>query len=114
MTNNKEIKITEEDLRYIYGEDYKIFQTKILPNCFCRKCKGNDHVSTIINYEIFINDLSDVVLRGHCIKCNNKIGRCSETGDVEKYLKRVKGIREKYKKAQTKNVGNSDKFSIET
>ncbi|MFA6974434.1 MAG: hypothetical protein WC237_00550 [Candidatus Paceibacterota bacterium] len=41
MTKNKakkEIKITHDDLKFIYGDEYVILQEKIIPNCFCTNC----------------------------------------------------------------------------
>ena len=100
----KPIKITEEDLRFIHGNDYDLFREKILPNCFCTACskEGRDNVVTIVNFEIFINDLNDVELEGFCSVCSGRVGRYSETGEVEEYVPRVKKVREKYKKVKNK------------
>jgi hypothetical protein len=96
MAEKKQLKITEEDLKFIYGDDYGFFQSKILSNCHCANCPESKYDSTIVNYEIFLNDLNDVILRGFCAKCGGKIGRYSETGEVEKYLPRIKKIKKKY------------------
>lgn len=96
MKNSKEIKIAEEDLKIIYGDDYRFFQSKILPNCYCKGCPESEYDSTIVNYEIFLNDLNDVILRGFCAKCGGKIGRYSETGEVKKYLPRIAEVKKKY------------------
>ncbi len=53
---------------------------------------------TIVNYEIFINDLNDVELQGFCSVCGGRVGRYSETGEVKKYVPRVKKVREKHKR----------------
>lgn len=100
----KPIKITEEDLKFIYGDDYDFFQEKILPNCHCGKCskEGRDSMVTITNYDIFINDLNDVLLEGVCSVCGGRVGRYSETGEVKEYVPRVKKIREKYKSKKNK------------
>ncbi len=100
----KPIKITEDDLRFIYGSDYPFFREKILPNCFCGSCsrEGKDSMVTITNYEIFINDLNDVLLEGFCSVCGGRVGRYSETGEVKKYVPRVKKIRDKYKSKKGK------------
>jgi len=100
MKNKKKIKITEEDLKSIYRDDYALFKNKILPNCFCGKCcvKGNKNTVKIINYEIFINNLNDIELKGFCAECGSPVGRYLETGEVKEYLPRVKKIKKKYDK----------------
>lgn len=95
MKKAKQIKITEEDFKFIYGDDYGFFQSKILSNCYCAVCLGN---SAIVNYVSFINDLDDVILRGFCAKCGGRIGRYLETGEVEEFLPRIKQLRKKYQK----------------
>lgn len=98
---NKEqakIKITEEDLKFIYGADYNFFQTKILSNCYCHNCQPSKHNATINNYEIFINDLDDVILCGFCAECGGKMNRYLETGEVKEYLPRIKKIKRKHAK----------------
>lgn len=95
MSNKSQIKITKEDLISIYGKDYHFFEEKIIPNCYCGKCK-TPYQSTIINYEIFLNDLNDIILEGFCAKCGNPVNRYLETGEVEKYQKMIEKIKEKY------------------
>ena len=69
----KQTKITEEDLKFIYGKDYKLFQDKILPNCFCGFCvKNGSHTVKIVNYEIFLNHLNDIELQGFCANCGGR------------------------------------------
>lgn len=88
-----EIKLTENDLKKIHGEDYQKFKDKILTTCWCGNC-SSDTVTTIVNYKIFLNDLDDVILRGLCKKCGARINRYLETGEVEKYRKIIKKIRQ--------------------
>ena len=83
----KEIKMTEEQLKYIYGKDWDSFTEEILPNCFCPCAGGN---TTIIDYEIFLNDLNDIELKGKCARCGGAVGRYVETGEVEEYGGRIK------------------------
>lgn len=99
VKNKTKIKITEEDLKFIHGNDYSRFRDKILPNCFCVKCcvSGEKDVVKIINYEIFINHLNDVELQGFCADCGGPVGRYCETGEVKSYLLRIKKIKQKYK-----------------
>lgn len=95
MSNKKQIKITKENLVAIYGKDYRFFEEKIIPNCYCHKCKTL-YRSTIVNYEIFLNDLNDVILIGFCAKCGNSVNRYLETGEVERYQEAIEQIKKKY------------------
>lgn len=97
MSNQDQIKITKEDLIALHGEEYPIFEKKIIPNCFCAKCDTN-YASTIIDYEIFLNDLNDVILEGFCAKCGSRVNRYLETGEVEKYQEAIVKIKERYRK----------------
>ncbi len=99
MKKKKNIKITEDDLKFIYGKDYELFREKVLSNCFCHNCvkrEDEKYSVRIVNYQIFINDLNDVILRGFCAECGGRVGRYSETGEVEETTKRVKKLRQKY------------------
>lgn len=98
MKNKKQIKITEDDLKFIYGDGYGFFQSKILSNCCCGACPESKYDSTIVNYEIFLDDLNDIILKGFCAKCGGKIGRYLETGEVEKYLPRIKKVKKRASK----------------
>lgn len=97
MPNKKQIEITKEELIVIYGKGYHFFEEKIIPNCWCVKCRTH-YKSTIINYEIFLNDLNDIVLKGFCAKCGNRVNRYLETGEVPEYQKRIENIKENLEK----------------
>ena len=94
MLNKKQVKITKEDLKNIYGGDYHFFQEKIISNCFCGHCKS-PYNSTIVNYEIFLHSSNDVILKGFCKKCGNPVNRYLEMSEVDKYKEAIKKIREK-------------------
>ena len=96
MQNKKEIKLTETDLKAIYGPDYNFFQEKILSNCFCHRCRVKSYTAMITKYKIFLNDLNDIVLRGVCAACGGPVNRYLETGEVESYLPRIKKVKQKY------------------
>ncbi len=81
----KETQITEDQIKTILGDEFNIFMEKIIPNCFCGDCG----VTTIIDYEIYVNDLYDVVLRGKCEKCKGVVARCVETGEDEECVRRI-------------------------
>lgn len=93
MSNKKQVEITKQNLVAIYGKDYYLFEEKIIPNCYCHTCKM-PYQSTIVNYEIFLNDLNDIILKGFCAKCGNPVNRYLETGEAPEYQKRIKSIRE--------------------
>lgn len=93
----KGFKISEEDLKIIHGDDYNIFVEKIIPNCWCGKCH-DPNFSTIINYEIFLDEDSDVLLSGFCKKCGSRVNRHLEVGEVEKYASNIELVRNKYAK----------------
>ena len=95
IQNKNNIKITQKDLQEIYGKDWKFFQEKIIPNCYCHTCKG-PYNATIIDYEISLNDINDVILKGKCKKCGNPVNRYLETGEVYDYA--IEDIRRYYKK----------------
>ena len=92
MASELEVRISEDQLRFIYGDEYDFFVNKILPNCYCGQCADSGYHSTITNYEAFLNDLNDVILQGFCGKCGSKIGRYLEMGEVEEYLSRIEKI----------------------
>jgi len=97
----KDIKITENDLILIYGNDYDFFCKEILPNCFCDKCcvGGGKPMVGIVDYEIFLNDLNNVALKGKCAECGHSIGRYLETGEVKEYAANIDKVKKLYKKS---------------
>ena len=97
MINKKKIEITSEQLKYIYGQDYNFFLKKTLQNCYCKTCYQTEGCSTVVNYNIYINDLNDIILKGFCAKCKREIGRYLETGEVRKYFLRIRKIIAKLK-----------------
>ena len=93
-SNEKKIKITNDDLVAIYGKDYPLFEEKIIPKCYCHTCQ-TQYQSTIVRYEIFLNDLNDIILKGFCVKCGSRLNRYIETGEVPEYQERIKKINQK-------------------
>jgi hypothetical protein len=85
----KELPLTLQQLKTIYGEDWYLFIKEIIPNCFCSTCLG---VVSIVNYKIFVNNLNDIILRGHCAVCGNPVNRYIETGEDEEYVIKIKKI----------------------
>lgn len=96
MIKQRKIKITKDSLITILGDDYSSFKQKIIPNCNCFKCNSG-YRSTIIDYDIFLNDLNDIILEGFCAKCGGPINRYLETGEVDKYAKRIKTLQKNKK-----------------
>ncbi len=93
MSNKKQIKISKNDLKQIFSSDYHDFEEKIIPNAYCPH--GDQLTTTIVDYQVFINHLDDVILKGKCVKCGKPIARYLETGEVEKYWQEVRKIRSK-------------------
>lgn len=91
MKNKTQIKITPKELKEIFGDDYDFFQKELVTDCFCSNCPP-PHSSIITNYEIFLNDLNDVVLKGFCTNCGSPIARYLETGEVPKHQLAIKRI----------------------
>jgi hypothetical protein len=87
-------KITLDQLKYIYGKNWKFFTEKILNNCHCI-CTEESYSVTIVDYNIYLNDLNDIILKGKCSECKNPINRYLETGEIDKYQKRIQDIKSK-------------------
>lgn len=90
----KNILITEDDLRYIFGDNYQDFKDKIIKNVWCGNCSKN-YSATIVDYSIELNDLNDVELNGKCKKCGYNVGRYVETGENPDYVERIKRIKKR-------------------
>lgn len=87
-----EFKITQENLKKIYGKDWNFFQEKILNNCYCGSCKG-PYNAMIVDYEVYLNDLNDIILRGNCKTCGNPVNRYLETGEAPEYVAVIEKIK---------------------
>ena len=90
MSNKSQVKITQADLILIYGD-------RVISNCRCVTC-NTSYTSTIVNYDVFLNDLNDTILEGFCAKCGSRINRYLETGEVEKYQKAIHKVRKNSQK----------------
>jgi hypothetical protein len=88
---SKKIKISEKNLKTIYGENYADFKNKIISGCWCANCK----VTSIVNYQVYLNELDDVILEGFCTECNHRVNRYVETGENPKYVERIRKIKNK-------------------
>ena len=94
----KEIKITEEDVKTIYGKEYELFQSKFLPNCFCGKCAKNGKSTVRIeNFTTFLNDKDDIVLKGFCAECGGKVSRYIELSTVYRFYTGIEKVKQKYR-----------------
>ena len=85
----KELPLTLPDLKIIWAEDWDFLVDKILPNCLCHTCKTQ---TTIVEFKIVVNDLNDIILKGHCAVCGDTVNRYTETGENEEYVRRIKKI----------------------
>ena len=88
----KEKELNQEQLKFIFAEDWPIFTGQLLNNCHC-PCAGGGYDATIVDYQIFLNDLNHVILRGKCAKCGDPLNRYLETGENEGYLGRIKELK---------------------
>ncbi len=91
----KQIKIALEDVELIMGADFLYFDS-ILQNVYCFNCP--DHMTTIVNYKIYLNNLEDIQLKGECKTCGGPVGRYVETGENPDNEEMAKHIREVIKK----------------
>lgn len=73
------MKITKEQLKYILGDDWGFFEEKILTNCFCGNCLGEE-CATMVDWQASLDNFNDVVLRGKCAECGRPIRRVLERG----------------------------------
>ncbi len=88
--NKKEIEITQKQLENVIGENWSSY-SKILDNCYCR-CDEEYPIAAIVDYKIFVIDAYDIVLKGKCKKCGNRVNRVTETGDNPEYVRKIKDI----------------------
>jgi len=93
--SKKEVEITQKQLEDVIGKNWSSY-SKILDNCYCR-CDKENPITTIIDYKIFAIDAYDIVLKGKCKKCGNRVNRVTETGDNPEYVRRIKDIISKSK-----------------
>ena len=93
MAEKNPIQINKDDVQFIMGENFIHFP-KLEKNGFCPKCGGSlgNNVTEIVNYEIYLNDLCDVILRGSCKKCDRPVNRYIETGEVPEERKRAETV----------------------
>ncbi len=83
-------KITKGQLKYVYGDNWKNVEERILTNCFCGKCGGG---VAIIDWEAELNDLNDAVVRGKCAKCGGSANRYLEIGENGEYEEKIEEIK---------------------
>ncbi|MFC1478748.1 hypothetical protein ACFL57_04745 [Candidatus Margulisiibacteriota bacterium] len=94
----KSIKISEDDLKTIFGSEWDLFLEKIIPNVFCNRCNQPNNNTTIIDYTAELNDLNDVILKGKCVKCHSPVARYVETGEMPQCKRAIAKVRKKYGK----------------
>lgn len=92
MNKEKEhvLEISKEDfVKYIAKDDWEGLESEILSNCYCVHCDREGMDAVIVDYEIFVNDLFDVVFRGKCKDCGGEIGRYVEVGEDYDYVRNI-------------------------
>lgn len=99
-----EIEIDMEDVEIIMGNDITHLD-KILNNgIYCRECE-NSYTGAIENYKIYLNKLDDIIFRGQCTKCKNRVGRYIETGETKlkaEIARHIRAIKKEFKTTVTK------------
>ena len=108
LPDKGQIRIKQRDLKTILSEDFHLFETETLPNCWCYKCNVKKGKSKIVNFLVFLNDVNDVVLRGFCAVCGSRIDRYLEIGGVEEYEKAINKVRRDLKKLHRPIVTKSN------
>ena len=88
-----EIRITEEDLKFIVRDEFDQIVDLARNNSFCSKCYGKNKIE-MIDYSLVLNDLNDVIFQGKCKSCNGKIARYIEIGEQVKFQMRIEIIKE--------------------
>lgn len=96
-TRKQKLSIAQDDFRKIIADEWKFFEQKILNNCLCHQC-DSAYNSTIVDYEVEINDLNDTILHGKCAKCGSPVNRYLETGENSEQVKMIEEIRRRYAK----------------
>jgi hypothetical protein len=71
-----EIKITLEDVELIMGKEYTRLNI-FLNSAFCASCSGT---VSVINYQIYLDDVHDIIFDGVCGQCHSPVSRYIETG----------------------------------
>lgn len=87
-----DIKISEEELEWIVGDQIEIVLNSGLKRVHCVKC-DEKYDSEMINYEIWMNRLGDIIFEGQCKKCNHKVGRYLEIGEEPQIYKKIMNLR---------------------
>lgn len=81
MDNNLQpgdIEIEMEDVGLIMGEDFDELDI-LLNSTFCSACK--QHVTTIVDYNIYMNKIDDIIFKGKCKACGSPVVKYIETGE---------------------------------
>lgn len=94
MRKEREISITEEDLKFIVEDEFDDIVDLARTNSFCSRCFRKKVEVEMIDYELFLNDLNDVIFQGKCKSCEGRIARYVEIGEQEKFRMRTEIIKE--------------------
>lgn len=76
------------------GEDWKLFQKKIVDNVWCHHCDSGFH-ATIVDYQVEVNDLDDCIIHGKCKSCGNPVNHYLETGENPNKVHIIEDIRKR-------------------
>lgn len=82
-----ELQLTTDGLKFIAENNYEKLIKLAKYNAYCPSCYRYRCVE-MVNFEIYLNNVNDVIFKGTCKTCKRKINRYVETGEHDKfYLK---------------------------
>jgi len=96
MRKKFKAKITKEDTKYILGKDADFLKVAE-KNAFCSDCFRKTQKSvTIVNYDIYVDDLGGIILQGFCKNCGHPVGRYIESGEKpDEFKKAMKVVKKR-------------------
>lgn len=83
-----DVSITEKELRTIVDNEFDQIIELAKYNSFCSNCNGETKVE-MVGYDLFLNELNDVVFRGKCKSCGKHIARYIEIGENKRFRDRA-------------------------
>jgi hypothetical protein len=99
MAYRRRMTITVDEAIILFDGNPNRFY-KLTQNVYCGHCDGyfGKNVTEIVNYKIWLEKRNDIILEGHCKKCNGSVARFIETGEHENIHSQVDKIYEKRRK----------------
>ncbi len=95
ITHDDKVEIGPLQLRSMFGQSYEE-DIEIALNCILCDCGVEN--KQLIDYESYLNNLNDVVLKGRCSSCKTIAARYIETGErngIEKIADKIRKLNRK-------------------